>query len=64
MEEELYVPADRVEEYSDDIENFLKLCHTVLFLAKMSDKEKVEKLSTALGDFIDKREPTLEERED
>ena len=59
----LYVPSDRVDEYLDDIADFLKGCEVVLFLAKMTNDEKVEKLETALGNLIDKREPTLEEKD-
>lgn len=62
--EELYVPRDRVDEYLDDIADFVKGCHLVLFLAKMTNDEKVERLETALGNLIDKWEPTLETRED
>ena len=64
MEEELYVPADRIEEYLDDIKDYLQLSQKILLLAEMPDKEKVNVLTKALSDIIDKREPTLEERED
>lgn len=62
--EELYVPRDRVDEYLDDIADFLWLCQAMLILADVSNDEKVEKLETALGNLIDKREPTLEERDE